>query len=294
MQHVLFIVNPIAGRRRKGPLERLIPRYLDPERFAWSLVCTEYPGHAHELARQTDADTVIAVGGDGTVNEIASALAGTDKTLGILPCGSGDGLARHLRISRRFGQALQTVNGYRVRTIDHALMNGRPFFCTCGVGLDAVVSEEFARAGTRGLPTYIAKTIGSWHRFVPETYELEIDGTPIRTCAVLVTAGNANQWGNGSFITPLASLTDGLLDVTVLRPFSNLEIPDIAARIFTRRIDRSAHVDCYRCKRLVIRREHDGAAHMDGDPCRPGRDIDIRIADDKLRIIVPDKPSTRI
>lgn len=294
MQHILFIVNPIAGGRDKGILERLIPRRLDPQRFSWSLACTAHPGHAHELALQSDADTVVAVGGDGTVNEVASALAGTDRVLGILPCGSGDGLARHLRISRSFDLALRTVNAYDVRAIDHGTMNGRPFFCTCGVGLDALVSEEFARATTRGLRTYVAKTLETWQHFTPETYELSIDGNTVSTRAVLITAGNANQWGNEGFITPLASLTDSLIDVTVLRPFSPLEIPDLAARIFTKRIARSAHVDYYRCRRLGIHREKPGAAHLDGDPLQLGTDIDIRIAPDRLRIIIPSQSENKL
>lgn len=294
MQHILFIVNPIAGSRDKGSLERLIPRRLDPQRFSWTLAYSAHPGHAHELATRTDADTVVAVGGDGTVNEVASALAGTGKTLGILPCGSGDGLARHLKISRNFDLALRTINAYEIRSIDLGTMNGKPFFCTCGVGLDALVSEEFARATTRGLHTYVAKTVETWQHFTPETYELTIDGTAVTTRAVLITAGNANQWGNESFITPLASLTDGLIDVTVLRPFSPLEIPDLAAKIFTKRIARSAHVDYYRCRQLSIHREKPGAAHLDGDPLQLGCDIDIRMAADKLRIIIPSQSENKL
>ena len=294
MQHILFIVNPIAGGRDKGALRRLIPRRLDPQRFSWSLACSEHPGHAHELALQSDADIVVAVGGDGTVNEVASALCGSGKILGILPCGSGDGLARHLRISRNFDLALRTVNNCTIREIDHGTMNGRPFFCTCGVGLDAIVSAEFARATTRGLHTYITKALETWQHFTPEAYELNIDSDPLSTRAVLITAGNANQWGNEGFITPLASLTDGLIDVTVLRPFSPLEIPDLAARIFTRRINRSTHVDYYRCRHLTIRRENPGAAHLDGEALQIGCDIDIRMAEDRLPVIIPPQSENKL
>ena len=294
MQQILFIVNPIAGGRDKGALRRLIPRRLDSQQFSWSLAYSEHPGHAHELALQTDADIVVAVGGDGTVNEVASALVGTGKVLGILPCGSGDGLARHLRISRNFDLALRTINACNVCEIDHGTINGRPFFCTCGVGLDAIVSEEFARATTRGLQTYVNKALETWRHFTPETYEINIDGIAFLTRAVLITVGNANQWGNEGFITPLASLTDGMLDVTVLRPFSPLEIPDLAARIFTRRINRSIHVDCFRCRQISIRREESGAAHLDGEATQMGRDIDIRMAEDKLPVIIPPQSENKL
>ena len=127
-----------------------------------------------------------------------------------------------------------------------------------------------------------------------KVYSMTIDGEAVTTRAVLITAGNANQWGNEGFITPLASLTDGLIDVTVLRPFSPLEIPDLAARIFTKRIARSAHVDYYRCRRLTIHRENPGAAHMDGDPLQLGTDIDIRIAPERLRIIIPSQSENKL
>lgn len=294
MTKILFIANPIAGRHSKGKIRDRIAAKLDGRGVEWDFVYTDHPGHATELAGGTDADVVVAIGGDGTVSEVARALVGTEKALGIIPCGSGDGLARHLKISHIVDYALKTILEMRTVTIDHGTINGQPFFCTCGVGLDAIVSMKFSQAARRGLPVYIEEALKTWIHFKPQHYRLTIDGKPMETEAVLITVGNANQWGNEGFIAPAASLNDGYLDITIIKPFLSVEIPLLAAMILDGHIDNSPRVKCIKCRSVSIHREEKGEAHFDGDPLILGKDIDIQIVPASLKVVVPAKRADSI
>ena len=210
---ILFIVNPISGQ---GDKTRIVSKL---SRNNCRVVYTEYAGHAEKLAREADEDIVVAVGGDGTVNEVARGLIGTGKTLGIIPRGSGDGLALHLGLSHDLIRNIRTIEAGKTRLLDAATINGRYFFSVCGVGLDAIISERFAKSGRRGLASYIEQAIHSWKDHKSERYEIEIDGQRIEHEAVMVTIGNSDQWGHGARVTPLADSSDGILDITVVEDF---------------------------------------------------------------------------
>lgn len=278
---MLFIVNPISG---KGKRKALIDRLL---RDGHDVTCTEYAGHGEILAREAADEVVVAVGGDGTVNEVARGIIGTGKTLGILPCGSGDGLALHLGLKHDYRSSIETICAGKVRTIDAATINGKYFFSVCGVGFDAMVSEKFAKSGKRGLANYIEQAIISWKNYEPEKYRLIIDGRTIAKESVLITVGNSNQWGNGAKVTPLADLSDGELDITVVDRFNNIEIPKLAYRLMTGTVNEDHHVHCYRGRKINIIRESEGPAHADGDWFVTGRSIDISIIPNALKVIVP-------
>lgn len=294
MEKIVFITNPVAGGKSKEHIIRFLQWEMPRARVQWEIVRTEYPGHAGEIAASTDADCVVAVGGDGTVNEVAAAIAGTTKVLGIIPCGSGDGLARHLHISHVPVFALRTILGGRVAAVDNGTIDGRPFFCTCGVGLDAIVSFRFAAAGKRGLQTYIREAERTWKGFVPEHYELVADGKPMSLDAVLITVGNANQWGNEARIAPAASLVDGLLDVTVIKPFRTAEIPLLAAMLMDGRLLHNPRVMHFRCRSLTVRRAAAGPAHIDGNPLELGAGISFGIRPGALKVLVPARRTGKI
>lgn len=280
---MLFIVNPISGGIGKSHIcSRL-------EKSGYKVVYTEYPGHAEEIARQASEHKVVAVGGDGTVNEVARGIIGTEKILGIIPCGSGDGLALHLGISRKFEKALDTVLEGTVHPLDAGRINGRLFFSVCGVGFDAVVSERFAKSGKRGLLSYIEQGMSLWREFKPEKYRITIDGRTWENDAALITVGNSSQWGNGAKITPLADSCDGILDVTVADMFTTLEMPSLAWLLMTGHLDRSARIHCYRGKDIKISRRTGGPAHADGDWFEAGTDINIEIIPGALRVMVPEQ-----
>ena len=295
MKRITFIVNPVSGGKDKKDVLAAIGRYLDLSDCSYEVLQTGQAGDAVRWARESEADIVVAVGGDGTVSEVATGLLGTGKALGIIPCGSGDGLALHLGISRSPAKAVRVLNDGCIAVIDAARVNGRPFFCTAGVGLDADVSLDFARSTKRGLGTYITTAWEDWKQRNPdERYVVETDTEAWAGPAVFITVGNANQWGNEAKIVPKASLRDGLLDVTVVQPFSAFEIPDLAARLMTGKADTSRHVRTFRGTRVRIHRDHAGPAHCDGDPFEAGVDLQMEMMPGALRVVVPRSRLERI
>jgi len=289
---IRFVVNPISGTQNKKGITELIPRFVDSERYDWEITPTLYQGHAEVLAREAVSNqlsVVVAVGGDGTVNEVGRGLINSHTAMGIIPCGSGNGLARHLHIPLDMKKAIETINGGLVKSIDYGVMNDAPFFCSCGVGFDALVSFQFAHGGRRGLWTYIEKTLLEFLKYKPSTYELEIDGGKKSYKAFLITCGNASQYGNNASMTPLASMQDGLLDITILEPFTMLDIPSLVFQLFNKMINQNSRIKTFRCEHLVIRREAGGVAHFDGDPIELGSDIDIYVVHRGIRVLGPRK-----
>lgn len=285
---ITFIVNPISGLNDKSQVLSAIGKHLDLSLYQPQILFTSYAGEAFEMARESNADVVVAVGGDGTVSEVARGLAGTQKCLGIVPCGSGDGLALHLGISRIPALAIKTLNKACQTKIDVGRMNHQPFFCTVGFGLDAKVSMEFARSTTRGLPKYVSLAWEEWKQHSLSEYRISSDqGVLWEGKAVFVTVANANQWGNQARIAPMASLQDGLLDVVVVNPFSTLEIPDLAARLMTGQAPTSKHFLHFTGNRFHITRSGAGAVHYDGDPCEAGTEFDLDVQPQSLNVIVP-------
>jgi len=291
MKSILFIVNPIAGSGRQRNIGKVIDKHIDRNIFDYRIVFTEKKGDGTLMARKAASegtDVVVAVGGDGTVNEVACGLIGATSALGIIPCGSGNGLSRHLGIQMNTALAVRTLNTGKVSDMDYCTLNGRPFFCTCGVGFDALVSMQFSSSGRRGALTYIEKALGEWLKYEPAEYELETDeGVTMTQKAMLITCANANQWGNEARIAPHASLCDGMMDVTVVEPFTAVEAGPLALHLMSGTLNWSPRTKIFRCRRLHIRRREEGPAHYDGDPVILGRELDIELYPAGLRAIVP-------
>ncbi len=287
---ITFIINPISGTQGKEQISKWIDEKLDKEKYTPEMVYTERAGHASEIAAERvsqGAFAVVAIGGDGTINEVARSLVHTDTALGIIPCGSGNGLARHLRIPMEARRAIRVINEGLTDFIDYGKINDVPFFCTCGVGFDAFVSLQFSKAGRRGPLTYLEKTLRESLTYQPETYELEMDGNTIHYKAFLIACGNASQYGNNAYIAPQATLNDGLLDVTILEPFTVLEVPALSFQLFNKTLDQNSRIKTFRCKSLHIHRVNPGVAHFDGDPKMMGENIDVKIVQKGLKVIVP-------
>lgn len=290
MKKLIFIVNPISGTQSKEIILNLLDEKIDKERYSWDVVYTERAGHAVEIAAQAaenKAEAVVAIGGDGTINEIGRSLVHTETALGIIPCGSGNGLARHLHIPMEPKKALEIINDGVTDIIDYGKINGTDFFCTCGVGFDAFVSLKFANAGKRGLLTYLEKTLQESLTYEPETYELETEDGCYKYKAFLIACGNASQYGNNAYITPQATITDGLMDVTILEPFTVLDVPSLAFQLFNRTIDQNSRIKTFRCKKLRIHRSKPGVIHFDGDPMQAEENVNIELIQRGLRVIVP-------
>ena len=278
---ILFIVNPISGISSKT---RVVSRLKKKD---CRVVYTEYAGHAEKLAREAEEEIVVAVGGDGTVNEVARGLIGTGKTLGIIPRGSGDGLALHLGLNHDINRNISIIETGKTKYLDAGTINDRYFFSVCGIGLDAIISERFAKSGHRGLANYINQAIQTWKHHDVEKYEIEFDGKTIVHEGVMVTVGNSDQWGNGARVTPLADSSDGLLDITVVEDFKDIEIPMLAYRLMTGTVNLSPHIHCYKGKNIRITRAHPGPAHADGDWFETGNILNIKILEHALKVIVP-------
>lgn len=289
---IVFIYNPISGSRRLIPVVPIIERFVNTDLYDFSIVSTEYKGHATELAREYAAkgyDAVIAVGGDGTVNETGCGLIGTDTALGIIPCGSGNGLARHLGIPMDPYKAVKWLDKSIFAEIDYGIMEKHPFFCTCGVGFDAKVSDSFSKSASRGVLTYlesIMKEIATYHN---ETYKLSFDDSSETFEAFFITCANADQWGNNAYVAPTASLQDGLLDVIAAHPFSVVDAPLIAFQLFNKQIDRNPNVSVRKCREVTITRSHEGPAHYDGEPVTLGKLIHIELKHEGFKVLIPDK-----
>lgn len=294
MEKVLLIVNPISGGKDKKRILSQVERLLDRSRFSYEIRPTEYAGHGIVLARESDADIVVAVGGDGTVSEVAQGLAGTGKALGIIPCGSGDGLALHLGISRRPKKAIRQLNRSERAVMDYGSIEGHPFFCTTGVGMDADVAWAFAKSGKRGLKTYVQKTLEVWRHFEPDTYRLEIDGKAYEQKATFVTVANVNQWGNNAVIAPGASVSDGLFDVTILHPFSLWDVPALGLKLIFKRFTRARKVTGLRGSRIVLHRTKTAPAHFDGDPIELGTTLHIEMHPAAVSVMVPEGRAKKI
>ena len=262
---------------------------LDAEQWLPNITFTEYAGHATELAHQfarMGFDVVVAVGGDGTVNEVAQGVRGTQTALGIIPMGSGNGFARHLNIPVKPNKALEMLNHSEPISVDYGLANGRMFVSTCGTGFDAVVADQFAGSNKRGFATYLQNTIREAFNYTPQTYHLVGDGLDVTHKAFLITFANANQWGYEALIAPKASVQDGKMDIMLMSSHAILGSASLALRLFAGSIDDSHFMDTLRAKEITLEREEAAPFHIDGDPVEMEKDIHIQIVPDGMRVLV--------
>ncbi len=286
---IIFIMNPISGTARKAGIPRIIEKVLDKEYYDFSIIQTNYCGHAYEIAtnaKNDGCDVVVAVGGDGTVNEVAKAIVHSDTALGILPCGSGNGLARHLMLPLDMQKAVEIINKHTVHDLDYGLINNIPFFCTCGMGFDAFISMKFAEAGKRGPVTYLENILREGLKYKPETYEIKDDNGTSLYRAFLLSCANASQYGNNAYIAPQASMSDGLLDVTIIEPFDMLEAPQISIDMFNKTLDKNSKIKTFKTKHIHVHREKAGFIHYDGEPVMTDADVDISVVNKGIKIIV--------
>lgn len=285
---VVFILNPISGNHSKETIPQIIDDTLDKGKFDYQVVFTKYAGHAAEIAHTSVAeniDIVVAVGGDGTVNEVARSIVHSNTALGIIPCGSGNGLARHLCIPMDIRKSIGIINRCKIEALDYGVINDMPFFCTCGMGFDAFISLKFAEAGKRGPITYVENVLKEGLKYKPETYEVEDETGARKYKAFLIACANASQYGNNAYIAPKATMTDGLMDVIIMEPFDVFDAPQISIDMFNKTLDRNSKIKTFRAKSIHIHRNTPGAIHYDGDPIMTGNDIDVHIEERGIRIV---------
>ncbi|HAH25861.1 MAG TPA: lipid kinase [Prolixibacteraceae bacterium] len=266
---IFLIINNYAGHQEGAKAVEIVVPLLQKNGCRVEYAFTQYAGHATELASKASSegfDLVVAVGGDGTVNETAQGLMGTNTSMGIIPVGSGNGLARELGISINMHRSgLTLIKGTDLQ-IDVCRINSQRFLCTSGIGFDAQVADQMSRASSRGFLRYIQLVIKESILYKPLNVRMMIDGKAIDQPAFLVTFANASQFGNNAFIAPAASLSDGLIDVVVVRPFHKIWLPVFALALFTKTINKLPFVDCYKARQIELEWTDASIFHFDGEP----------------------------
>jgi diacylglycerol kinase (ATP) len=293
----LFLINERSGLRRRYDVREVIRTHWPHQREHCNV---EACGAKDELDRIIDnaardgVEVVFAVGGDGTVHEIARRLIGKPLTLGIVPTGSGNGFARHLGLPMKPAAAIRSIGGMQKQIVDTAEVNGHPFIGVMGVGFDAWIADRFASSSVRGMRTYIFHGLGGAIRYRPQKYELVIDGVEHSVTALVVAVANASQYGNDARIAPEASIQDELLNVVIVRDPPLFALPFMIRRLFNSSIHRSPYITTLRGRDIVIRRSTGGPAHVDGEPIELGEELRVRVVPRSLNVLAPPLSSNRV
>ena len=288
---IIFIVNPISGHHNKNHFPNLVESSIDKNKYDYTIVFTEYANHATELTMKAIEDGyeyIAAVGGDGTINEVAKCMIGKEQTLVIIPFGSGNGLARHLGLPFKVEKLVKDVinNGRRYK-IDTATMNGVPFISLAGIGFDAMIADYFAKDENRGFLTYAKLITEKYPNYRQKEYTLIMDDkTTIECKPFFVTFANSSQFGYNAEISPKASVQDGLLDVCIFKKPNILEVPIVATYFLAKQIDKSNFIDIYKAKKIQVFRKVDEVANVDGEPVEMSKDIIVEIKPLSLNILL--------
>ncbi len=288
---IIFIINPISGHHNKNNFPHLVDKHIDKNQYEYSIAFTEYAGHATELTMKAIEDGfeyIAAVGGDGTINEIAKCLIGKKQVLIIIPLGSGNGLARHLELPFKVERLInEVINNGKVYKIDTAVMNGIPFISIAGIGFDALIADYFAKDENRGFLTYAKLVTEKYPNYKQKEYTLILDDeTTIECKPFFVTFANSSQFGYNAEISPKASVQDGLLDVCIFKKPNILEVPIVATYFLVKQIDKSNFIDIYKAKKIKVIRKEAEVANIDGEPVEMNKDITVEINPLSLNILL--------
>jgi YegS/Rv2252/BmrU family lipid kinase len=290
-KRVQFIINPISGTSKKKNLPELIESNLDHSLFDYEIIYSQYPKHAKELASQAaqdGVDVVCAVGGDGSVHEVGTALIGTKTALAILPLGSGNGLARHLKIPLNIKKAIRCINEQNRLLMDTGLVNDKPFLGVGGYGFDALIADKFNKSGKRGVWNYTKLIMQEFRSFKPITISIELPHFKRELPVVLCTLANASEFGNGFCISPTSSVTDGKLELCLLKPFKFWKAPSIAYHFFKKTSHRSEFTEIISLEKARITLNQK-MAHYDGEPFEVRKELNIQVIPKSLNILVGKK-----
>lgn len=284
---VLYIINPISGIGKQKIMEKMLEKY-SAKNIDYTIKYTERAKHAIEITKQNakNFDAIIIVGGDGSVNEVGQALINTNTAFGIIPTGSGNGLARHLKIPLNIKDAILTINKFNTTTIDTASINDNYFINVAGIGFDALIAHKFAKYGKRGFSSYIKITTKEFKKFSHQKIQFSIDEETFNKDIFLLSIANGSQFGNNAYIAPTALMNDGFLNITILKKFPLISAPKLAYKLFTKKIDKLKITNSYKAKQIIIHQKGEILAHIDGEPVKFFDKIEINIIPNSLKIIV--------
>jgi YegS/Rv2252/BmrU family lipid kinase len=282
---IFLIINKYAGHGKGEKAVDIVIPLLKNQDCMVEYSFTNHPKHGTELAINASSngfDLVVAVGGDGTVNEVALGLIGTNTPMGIIPMGSGNGLARELGISMDMHESAKDLIKGKNLKIDVCKLNDQRFLCTSGIGFDALIADKMSQTASRGFLKYVQLVIQESVFFKPLDVRMKIDGVLIEESVFLITFANASQFGNNAYIAPAASMTDGLIDVVVVRKFAKIWMPVFAIALFSKWITKLPFVDCYRAKKIELEMVDTPYFHFDGEPGKLNIPAKIELDEEKI------------
>ena len=286
---VVFIINPKAGTKKKN-ISHLIDNVFDNSKYEIIKLITEYAGHAQELAKtysQKGVDIIVAVGGDGTINEVVNGIGLNETALGIVAFGSGNGLARHLKLPLNPLKALKTIEKGKSKICDLIDINGRYSINVSGIGFDANIAHKFHTLSKRGLLTYLKITFKDFFKFKSEKFEIVFDNKTIKKDVFLLAIANSKQFGNNIEIAPQASINDGLIDIVIITPFPKLAIFSLLFYLFTKQLNRSSFVEVIKTKKItVLSANKEIISHIDGEATVIKSPLKASIKEKSFKIIV--------
>jgi YegS/Rv2252/BmrU family lipid kinase len=285
---VKFIINPKSGVYDKSHIVGIIEQYIDSNKYDFEVLWTKYSGHGFRLAKEAISDgtkIVCAVGGDGSVHNVASGLVGSDVVLGIVPTGSGNGLARHLEIPTDVKAAVITLNQMKIRDIDVGKVNNKYFFNVAGFGFDGKIAKLFAKSTKRGMMKYAQLVLREFMRSKPHDFSIQLDnGIVISDSALMISMANASEFGNGFSISPLSNVHDGIMELVVTSKPSIFSFPGILKKAIDRQVHTSQFVKTYRFKKMNVIEAND-SFHADGEPVAVKLPATIEVVPKALRVI---------
>lgn len=280
---VWFVMNPMSGTTtpaQKNKIKQIVSKLPESQLFF-----TEYVGHATEIAQRAvreGVSKVVAIGGDGTVNEVGRGLIDSETALGIVPIGSGNGLARHLKIPLKIDKAIQFALSQSAVLMDVCFLNEIPFFCTAGVGFDAEVANEFAKQSSRGLKTYARMALKSFRTYKPETFQIDNEDKTV----FAITFANATQYGNNAMISPKSKIDDGLIEMVLLKPFPFGAAPIIGVRLFRGTLPNSRYIETKTGELFSLKSDKNFLIHYDGEPHQlTTNELNVNIKKQSLKVI---------
>jgi diacylglycerol kinase (ATP) len=291
-QHIRFIINPISGVGKKNELPSIINQYLDHNKFSFDIAYTEYKEHAKVIAKKASEegiDIVCAVGGDGSVHEVGTVLIGTKTKMAIIPCGSGNGLARHLGIPVDIAKAVQCINTDQSIQMDTVKVNERPFLGIGGYGFDALIAKKFDAYHKRGLWSYVKLILREFWKYNPINVSVDMNGEVKSLPVVLCTIANSSEFGNGFVVSPNSDVTDGKIEMVILKPFSIWSAPSIIYHFFKKTAHKSKFSEIVSFQNAQIKMKQNNLAHYDGEPMTVKNTLNVQVVPRSLHILIGSK-----
>ncbi len=289
-KRIRFIINPISGIGKRNKIPSLIERTMQPFDIEFDIKYTEAAGHAVDLAREAadlGYDAVVAIGGDGSINEVARGVIGSETAVGIIPAGSGNGLAHFLKIPFNKEKALKKIARMKTTLIDTATINGTLFVSVAGLGFDAWVAEKFASSKLRGFFSYARLAVSEYLLYQSKRYKIYVDGRTFRRRAFMLTFANSNQFGFNAKIAPTASINDGLIDLCIMKKPPMLAALFFLPLLFMGKLHKTPFLEVIKTKEVKVIQRKNYISHTDGDHLYLSKEITINTLPLSLKVIVP-------